>query len=172
MAFKLIIWHRNVCDDQLIGWLQHTDGDPVCRDPPAHGHHTGFICTGFPSPMGTAGERPEFDIKPLFGAPLLIFPQGKIFARQRALQIRVFLLGELPKAIKPHLPVYQIIPLATRSNHAVFANDQVIRAHCSFCHSGGLPRGNLDLTQLICLQLSCAKGTDNGGVSGHGRRSD
>ena len=29
---------------------------------------------GFVPPWGTAGERSEFDIKPLLGAPFLIFP--------------------------------------------------------------------------------------------------
>ena len=33
--------------------------DPVCRDPPRHGHHTGFICRGFPSPLEAARERPS-----------------------------------------------------------------------------------------------------------------
>ena len=77
------------------------------------GHHTGFICRGFPSPMRVAGERCHFDIKP----PLLIFPrdyllksfpQGDIFAKQRWLEIIVLpLIDELPKAIEPQLPVYQ-----------------------------------------------------------------
>ena len=64
-------------------------------------------------PWGTAGERSEFNITPPLGAPLLIFPGGYLLksfpqvdtsARQRGLKIRVFpLLGELPKAIEPHL---------------------------------------------------------------------
>ena len=90
--------------------MQCPAGDPVCRDPPARGHHTGFICGGNLSPCGAAGERSEFNIKPPLGAPLLIFPRGyplKSFprvdtsARQRGFEIRVFpLLGELPKAIQ------------------------------------------------------------------------
>ena len=66
-------------------------------------------------PWGAAGERSEFKIKPPLGAPLLIFPRGYLlksfpqvdtFARQRGCEIRVFpLLGELPKAIEPHLPI-------------------------------------------------------------------
>ena len=64
---------------------------------------------------GAAGEWSEFSIKPPLGAPLLIFPRGylpKSFpqvdtsSRQRGFEIRVFpLLGELQKAIEPHLPV-------------------------------------------------------------------
>ena len=69
-------------------------------------------------PWGAAGERSEFTIKPSLGAPLLIFPRGYLLksfpqvdtsARQRGFEIRVFpLLGELPKAIEPHLPVCQL----------------------------------------------------------------
>ena len=69
-------------------------------------------------PWGAAGERSEFNIKPPLGAPLLNFPRGYILksfpqvdtsARQRGFEIRVFpLLGELPKAIEPHLPVCQL----------------------------------------------------------------
>ena len=77
----------------------------------------GFICGGFLPPMGSAGERPDFDIKPPLRAALLIFPrrdhlkffpQGDSSARQRGFQIRVIpLLGELPKTIEPHLPACQ-----------------------------------------------------------------
>ena len=35
-----------------------------------------FFCWKFLSPMGAAGERPEFDIKTPLGAPFLILPQG------------------------------------------------------------------------------------------------
>ena len=69
-------------------------------------------------PWGAAGERSEFYIKPPLGAPLLIFPRGYLLksfprvdtsARQQGFEIRVFpLLGELPKAIEPHLPVCQL----------------------------------------------------------------
>ena len=64
--------------------------------------------------MGAAGDRSEFDINPHLGDSLLIFPQGYILmsfpkwdtsVRQRGFEIIVFpLLGELPKAIEPHLP--------------------------------------------------------------------
>ena len=61
------------------------------------GHHRIYL-QGFPSPMGTAGERAEFDIKPPLGTPLLIFvwgyllksyPQGDISVRQLGFEIRV-----------------------------------------------------------------------------------
>ena len=48
---KEIRWHNRVCDDRLNGWLQYPAGDPVYRDPPARGHHTGFVCGGHPSPL-------------------------------------------------------------------------------------------------------------------------
>ena len=67
---------------------------------------------------GAAGERSELNIKPPLGAPLMIFTRGYLLksfpqvntsARQQGFEIRVFpLLGELPKAIKPHLPVCQL----------------------------------------------------------------
>ena len=73
---------------------------------------------GNPSPCGAAREISEFSIKPPLGAPLLIFPRCYLLksfpqvdtsARQRGLKIGVFpLLGELPKAIEPHLPVCQL----------------------------------------------------------------
>ena len=113
-----IRWHKRVCDDRLNGWLQCPAGDPVCRVPPARGHHTGIICGGTLSIWGAAGERSEFNIKPPLGAPLQNFPRGYLLksfpqvdtsARQRGFEIRVFpLLGELPKAIEPHLPVCQL----------------------------------------------------------------
>ena len=65
-----------VCDNRLNGWLQRLARDPVCRDPPTRGHHIGFTCRRFPSPMGAArGERPEFYIKLPLGSPFLIFSQ-------------------------------------------------------------------------------------------------
>ena len=69
-------------------------------------------------PWGAAGERSDFSIKPPLGAPLLIFPRGypmkflpqvDTSARQWGFEIRDFpLLGELSKAIEPHLPVFQL----------------------------------------------------------------
>ena len=81
------------CDNRFRGWLQHPAKDPVSGDMSVHGHHTDLICREFPSPMETAGQRPEFDIKLPLGARLQIFPQcyllkllpqGDIYARQRA----------------------------------------------------------------------------------------
>ena len=76
-----------------------------------------FVGGNFP-PCGSAGERSELSIKPPLGAPLLIFSRGYLLksfprvdtsARHRGFEIRVFpLLGELPKAIEPHLPVCQL----------------------------------------------------------------
>ena len=73
---------------------------------------------GFLPPMGAAGERPVLDIKWPIRASLLIFPQGNNLkflpqgntsARQQGFEIRLFpLLGELPKAIEPHLPLCQV----------------------------------------------------------------
>ena len=77
-----------------------------------------FSVGGFLPPWGAVGERSEFNIIPPLGAPLLIFsqcyllksfPQVDTSAKQRGFEIRVFpLLGELPKAIEPHLPVCQL----------------------------------------------------------------
>ena len=58
-----------------------------------------------------------------------------------------------------------VIPLATRSQHVDFAYDQVVRPHRSYHPSGGLPRGKPRTRHMwICLQLSGARGVDNGGV--------
>ena len=92
-----------------------------CRRPSL----SGPACTWTPNgsylwgyPWGAAGERSEFIIKPPLGDPLLIFPRGYLLksfpqvdtsARQRGVEIRVFpLLGELPMAIEPHLPICQL----------------------------------------------------------------
>ena len=61
-----------------------------------------------------------------------------------------------------------VIPLATRSQHVDFAYDQVVRPHRSYRPSGGLPRGKPRTRHMwICLQLSGARGVDNGGVKGN-----
>ena len=79
---------------------------------------TRVLSVGATFPLAEQPERSEFNIKPPLGAPLLIFPQGYLLksfprvdtsVRQRGFEIRVFpLLGELPKAIEPHLPVCQL----------------------------------------------------------------
>ena len=103
-----------VSDDRLSGWLQRPAWDPVCLDPPARGHHAGFICRGSLLPYGSCQREArvlhwnafwdsthDFFIK-------VIFPLGDTFARQ-GFEIRVFPhLDELPKAIEPHLPVCQL----------------------------------------------------------------
>ena len=58
-----------------------------------------------------------------------------------------------------------VIPLETRSQHVDFAYDQVVRPHRSYRPSGGLPKGKPRTRHMwICLQLSGARGVDNGGV--------
>ena len=93
-----IRWHWDVCDNRSNGWLQHPAGDHVCRDRPACGHHTGLYLSTFPFHMGADGDRPEIDIKPPLGVPILIFPRVNILksfphedisARQRRFGIRV-----------------------------------------------------------------------------------
>ena len=72
--------------------------------------------------------------------------------------------GTLPPwgATPSSLPV---MPFATRSQHVVFAYDQVVRPHRSYRPSGGLVRGKPRTRHMwICLQLSGARGMDNGGV--------
>ena len=142
------------------------------------GHHTVLYVGGSLPPCGAAGERSEFNIKPPLGAPLLIFPRGYLLksfpqvdtsARQRDFEIRVFpLLGELPKAIEPHLPVCQLYRWQLGPN-MVFAYDQVVSPHRSYRPYGGLPRGMLRTRHMwICLKLSGARGVDNGGVRAYG----
>ena len=69
------------------------------------------------SPIGVAGEKPEFYIKRPLRAPRMIFPPSYLLrsfpekessASQRGFEIKVFLLlGEQPKATQPRLPVCQ-----------------------------------------------------------------
>ena len=67
---------------------------------------------GFLPPMGMTGERPETDVKQPLETPLQIIPrgdpQGDTSERQMGFEIvNSLLLGELTKAIEPHLPVCQ-----------------------------------------------------------------
>ena len=129
----------NACDERFSEWLQHPARDPVCWDLPVCGHHTGFICV---LSMGAAGGRPEFDIKPSLEAPLLIFPQsyllmslqlGDASARQRGLKSEFFpLLGELPKAIEPHLPVCQLCRWQLREHQRC---QDIGGIHCRLHHT-------------------------------------
>ena len=63
--------------------------------------------------MGVAGEKPDFDINPPLGAPLLIFSHGyllKFFPQGGGGWNKSFpLLGELLRAIEPHLPLKLMI---------------------------------------------------------------
>ena len=87
------------------------------------------------APMGVAGERPEFEVKPPLGVPLLMFSRGYLLkcfprggppARQQGFDIKVFTIPyELPKVIEPHLP----LPMENRSRHVIFVYDQLIRHH-------------------------------------------
>ena len=80
---------------------------------------TRVLSVGGSLPHGDLPERGHsLTSNCLFRAPLLIFPSGYLLksfpqvdtsARQLGFEIRVFpLLGELPKAIEPHLPVCQL----------------------------------------------------------------
>ena len=77
-------------------------------------------------PMGAAEERPEVDVKPPYGDPLMsftrgyllkYFPEGDTSASQWEFEIRgCALLSELPMAIEPHLPVCQLFRWQLYSN--------------------------------------------------------
>ena len=60
---------------RLSGLLQGPTVDPVYRDPPVHGHNTGFVCRWFLSPIGAARERPEIGVKSPLVSPVVIFPR-------------------------------------------------------------------------------------------------
>ena len=129
-------------------------------------------------PCGAAGERSEFNIKPPLGAPLLIFPRGYLLksfplvdtsARPRGFEISFPSPRWAAKGYRATPSRMPVIPLATRSQHVDFAYDQVVRPHRSYRPSGGLPRGKPRTRHMwICLQLSGARGVDNGGVKGKG----
>ena len=126
-------------------------------------------------PCGAAGERSKSNIKPPLGAPLLIFRQGYLLksfpqvdtsARQQMFEIRVFLLlGELPKAIEPHLPVCQSYRWQLGPNMWSSPTTKSLDPNGSYRPSGGIPRGKPRTRHMwICLQLSGARGVDNRGV--------
>ena len=94
---------------------------------------------GFLPPVEAAGDRPELDLKPTLGAPLLIFHSPRLAVKS-------------DRASPARLPV---ISLATRSHHVIFAYDQVIRSHRSYRPSGGLPKGGppqVDLPAIVRCQ--------------------
>ena len=90
--------------------------DPACRDPPAFGHHMGFISRGFPSPYGScqreAKVRHQTAIKgsnPDFSLGLSSEVLSTIFKKDSGgLESVLPLLGELLKAIEAHLPACQL----------------------------------------------------------------
>ena len=115
--YKEILCHRKVCVDSLSGWLQRPAGDPACLDPSASGHHMSFICRWVPSPYWSSRREARVCHQLLLGVAfqsiprgslLKPFPPGNTFVRQRGLRIRIFLLGELPKAIESYLPVCKL----------------------------------------------------------------
>ena len=123
--------------------------------------------------MGITGERPEFDVKPPLetkvqiiprGDPLKSFPQGDTSERQRVVEIvNSLLLGELTKAIEPHLPVCQQYhgQLCPTKWSSPMTKSIVI---CSHRPSGGFPR-RIPLTRhmWICMH-AWARGVDNRSV--------
>ena len=132
--------------------------------------------------MVAAGERSEFDIKPPLGDPLLILSRGyflksflqrDISTRQRVFEIIVFLfIDKLPKAIKPHLSVSSHIA-GNPVPPSVFVYDYVIRLRRSCRPSRGLHSGEPRIRhRWICLQLSGARGVDNGQQRGHNSVKD
>ena len=101
-----------------------------------------------------------FDVKPPLGAPLLIFARGSILtyfsqggttARQRGFEVRALpLLGELPMAIEPYLPVCQLCRC---------------QLHYRCYPSGGLARGEPRIRyRWTCLHLSGVRGVDTESV--------
>ena len=97
-------------------------------------------------------------------------PQGDTSARQRGFEIRVFsLLGELPKVIEPHLPIYQLYcwklgPNMWSSPTTKSSNTTVVTAFRVGFREGSLTSQFEIYHSWICLQLSSARGVDNGGV--------
>ena len=124
--------------------------------------------------MGITGEKPEFDVKPPLETPLQIisrgdplksFPQGDTSERPRGFEIvNSLLIGELTKAIEPHLPAYQLYhgQLCPTKWYSPMTKTIVI---CSHRPSGGFPRRKLRTRHMwICMQLSWARGVDNRSV--------
>ena len=117
-------------------------------------------------PWGVGGERPEFNIKLPLGPQLLIFPRGyllKYFPQDSGgLKSEFFPhLGELLKAIEPHLPIWQLCPWQLGPN--MWSSPTTNR---SYRPSDGLPMGKSRTGHMwIYLQLSGARCVDNGGVT-------
>ena len=79
---------------------------------------TRVLSAGVPFPLEELPGAVRVQLQTAIRGPLLILPRGYLLksfphvdtsARQRGFEIRVFpLLGELPRAIEPHLPVCQL----------------------------------------------------------------
>ena len=141
-----IRWHRIVCDDWLIGWLQRP-----ARDSPDRGHLACSICRGLPSPNGSRRREARKWHQTAFGGynpafsqrlpPEVFFISG-CFRKTDGCEIRVLISNESRQ--------WQLS--LTMSHYVVFAYDQVIRPHRWYNLSGELPSGKLH-----------ARGVDNGG---------
>ena len=120
------------------------------------------------APWGAAGERLAFDIKLPLGAPLLIFPRDYLLksfpqvdtsARQRGFEIRVFpLLGELSKAIEPHLPISQLYRWQLGPNMCSSPTTMSLDPIVVTALRVGFPGESHCPATWICLQLSGARG--------------
>ena len=144
-------------DDRLSRWLQHPAGDPYCQDPPARGHHTGFISRGSLPPMGVAGERPEFYINPSLLTQLLkSFLQWNTSARQLRFEISFLSLRRAAKGYWASPARLPVILLASRSKQLVFAYDPAYRPSRSYRPSGVHHVVVVDPTPPTCCQQSPA----------------
>ena len=111
----------------------------------------GSFLQGFPSPMEDAGMRPEIEINPLLGAPLLIFsstPSPDVVSTMGYFRKTACVWNQSFSSPRSAAEAYRVSPaslsfilLATRFQQVVFAYDQVIRHHRSYRHSVGLPSG-------------------------------
>ena len=126
--------------------------------------------------MGDAGDIPEFDVKPPLGVLLLvfslgyllnIFPQRDTSTKQRGFDIRVFLIiGELLKAIEPHLPDWQLYRWHLGPNKWSSPTTKLLDPIVATAPTGGLPsRKPRTRRRWISLQLSSARGVASGSVT-------
>ena len=132
----------------------------------------GFICEGFPSPLGSCrrevlvwhqtafrGSTPDFStrLSPEVYSTSGYFRKTAGVCNQSFPSPRWAAKGY--RATPARLPV---ILLATRSQHFIFAYDQVVRPHRSYRPSGGHPRGKPRTCGFAAIDG--ARGVDNGGV--------
>ena len=94
-------------------------------------------------------------------------PQVDNSARQRGFEIRVFpLLGELPRAIKSHLPVCQLYNWQLGPNMWSSPTTKPLDPIVVTTLRVDFPRESHRQRHMwICLQLSGARGVDNRGVT-------